>query len=120
MKAIDQFHSSFIGNAQALNVDAGGKYSPASFNRGAVPPNTVAGNVMKQNYAITISMLMLALILIGAQTHALFMSADSHGAAKAPALNASVVETLNFGDHHQRHDESPSPFDRDVPNIAIH
>ena len=74
---------------------------------------------MKQNYAITTSMLMLALILIGAQTHALFMSADSHGTAKIPALNASVVETLNNPGDPQRHDEPPSPFDRDVPNIAI-
>lgn len=118
MKATNRFHSAiFIGN---LNMDADGVYSPASFNREPLPPNTIAGNAMKQNYAITTSMLMLALVLIGAQTHALFMSTVSNETVDMPALKASIVETLtNLDDHHQRHDEPPSPFDRGGPNITI-
>ncbi|ARQ00305.1 hypothetical protein [Pseudorhodoplanes sinuspersici] len=76
---------------------------------------------MKQNYAIMTSMLMLALILIGAQTHALFMSGNSNEAAPTPVLKASIVETINnLEDHHPRHEEPSAPFDRGVPNIIIH
>lgn len=74
---------------------------------------------MKTNYAIATSMLMLALVLVGAQTHALFTS-GANETAKSPALEASVIETLSNLKDYQRHDDPPVPFNRGAPDMTIH
>lgn len=85
-----------------------------------VSPQQKRRPVMKQSYAIATSMLMLALVLIGAQTHALFMSSGATDANRNAGLRASVVETLNSPIRYRQDDNPPVPFDRGAPNPTIH
>ena len=66
------------------------------------------------------SMLMIALVLIGVQTHALFMSGAASGADRPRALKASVIETLNPLYGRPQPDDEPTPFDREAPDMSIH
>jgi hypothetical protein len=72
---------------------------------------------MKQNSAILISMLLLALILAGAQVHALVMA--HHGTPDRTGLKASVIETIEHLNDRRRSEAPPVPGLRGVPETAI-
>lgn len=75
---------------------------------------------MKQKEAILLSMLVLAVVLVGAHVHALLMPASAAGKSGNPGLKASVVETLDYlGDLHH-HAMPPVPGMEDVPDVTIH
>ncbi len=75
---------------------------------------------MKQQQAILLSMVMLAMVLIGAQTHALLVPASNGTRASGDGLKASVLETLEYINDRRSHGLPPVPGMRDVPDISIH
>lgn len=74
---------------------------------------------MRLNSAVGASMVLLALVLIGSQTHAFFTSGKQDNDAHGPALKASIVETLRYLEGPRKHEDPPSPFNRGVPGVAI-
>jgi hypothetical protein len=74
---------------------------------------------MKQNSAIVVSMLLLALILAGAQIHALVTLSAHNKLSSMSGLKASVIETIEHLND-RRSSESPAvPGLRGVPGSAI-
>jgi hypothetical protein len=74
---------------------------------------------MKQKEAILLSMLVLAIVLVGAQTHALLMPTGDAYRSSGDGLKASVVETLEYLNDLRPNALPAVPGMRDVPDLAI-
>ena len=72
---------------------------------------------MKQKEAMLLSMLVLAIVLVAAETHALLM--PSGAGHRSGGLKASVVETLDYLDDLCPDALPAVPGMRDVPELTV-
>ncbi|MET0868810.1 MAG: hypothetical protein ABWY35_11965 [Pseudorhodoplanes sp.] len=73
---------------------------------------------MKQKEAMLLSMLVLTIVLVAAETHALLMPSVGHRSGGG-GLKASVVETLDYLDLLGPNALPAVPGMRDVPELTI-